>query len=71
MAHQIPSRIKIATIRLTADQHKLIDQRAKRCGVHMSVWMRSILLQAVSQNAATDERDRGFLRIREPNGAVI
>jgi hypothetical protein len=71
MAHPIQSKVKVATIRLTPDQHKAIDQRARRCGVHMSVWIRSILLQVVTQNAATDERGRGFLRIREPDGAVI
>jgi uncharacterized protein (DUF1778 family) len=66
MTHPIQPKTKVATIKLTPDQHKLIDQRAKRCGVRMSVWMRSILLQAASRNAS-----EGYLRIREPDGAVI
>lgn len=66
MAHNgVPPKSKVATIKLTPDQHKMIDQRAKRCGVRMSVWMRSILLQAASRQSA-----EGYLRIREPDGAT-
>lgn len=66
MAHNgVPSKSKVATIKLTPDQHKLIDMRAKRCGVRMSVWMRSILLQAASRQAS-----EGYLRIREPDGVT-
>ena len=66
MAHSVQPKTKVATLKLTPEQHKLIDQRAKRCGVRMSVWMRSILLQAASRNAS-----EGYLRIREPDGATI
>jgi hypothetical protein len=61
---QIKSRK--TTIKLTPDQHRMIDQRAKKCGVAISVWMRSILLQAASRNPS-----EGYLRIREPDGAIV
>ena len=71
MAHQgVPSKTKVATIKLTPDQHKLIDQRAKRCGVRMSVWMRSILLQAASAAPTRVGRGEATLHIREPDGAT-
>lgn len=63
--HGVPPKSKVASIKLTPDQHKLIDQRAKRCGVRMSVWMRSILLQAASRQSS-----EGYLRIREPDGVT-
>jgi len=64
MAHHL-SKTRVASFKLTPDQHKLIEQRAKRRGLRMSVWMRSILLQAASRNA-----DQGYLRIREPDGVT-
>jgi len=67
MAHPVQSKTKSTTIKLTPDQHKQIDQRAKRSGVRTSVWMRSILLQAMSKQP--DEEGR--LRIREPDGATV
>jgi hypothetical protein len=70
MAHQVQPRSAIVTIKLTPDQHKLIDQRAKRCGVRTSVWMRSILLQAASAAPARVGRGEGYLRIREPDGVT-
>ena len=65
MAHQVPSKTSVVTLKLTPEQHRLIDQRAKQCGVRMSVWMRSILLQAASRQAS-----EGYLRIREPDGVT-
>ena len=59
-------KTKNASFKLTPEQHKMIDQRAKQCGVRMSVWMRLILLQAASRQAS-----EGYLRIREPNGDTI
>jgi hypothetical protein len=59
----VESKTKMLTIKLTADQSRLIDQKAKRCGVKRSVWMRSILTQAASRTAM-----QGYLRIREPDG---
>lgn len=71
MAHNgIPSRSKIASFKLTPEQHRLIDQRARKCGVRMSVWMRSILLQAASAEPARVGRGGGYLHIREPDGAT-
>jgi hypothetical protein len=64
MAHVAP-KSKVVTLKLTPEHHKLIDQRARRCGVRMSQWMRSILLQA-----ATKQPDQGFWRIREPDGVT-
>jgi mobilization protein NikA len=66
MAHNVQSKTKVASLKLTPEQHKLIDQRARQCGVRMSVWMRSILLQA-----ARRQSHEGYLRIREPDGATI
>ena len=59
---------KAATIKLRPEQHRLIEQRAKRCGVRVGYWMRSILLQA-AQSAAKQPSD-GYLRIREPDGVT-
>lgn len=70
MAHPIQSKSAVVTIKLTPEQHKLIDLRAKRCGVRMSVWMRSVLLQAANATAERVGRGEGFVRIREPNGAT-
>jgi uncharacterized protein (DUF1778 family) len=61
----VPTKTKTTTIKLTPDQHRLIEQRAKRCGVRMTHWMRWILLQAASRSAS-----EGYLRIREPDGAT-
>lgn len=69
MAH-IPSKTKAATVKMTPEQYRLIEQRAKRRGVLPSVWMRSILLQAATSKVSNDERGRGFLHIREPDGAT-
>ena len=69
MAH-IASKTKVAVIRMTAEQLRLIDARAKRCGVRTSVWMRSILLQAANTEPARFGRGDGYLRIREPDGVT-
>ena len=66
MAHHAPMKMKMATFRVTAEQHRLIEQRAKKCGVPVGAWMRSILMQAARRNSS-----EGYLRIREPNGAEI
>jgi hypothetical protein len=67
----MPSRAviytEITTIKMTAEQRRLINQRAKQCGVRASVWMRSILMQAAQSAARSSE---GYLRIREPNGVT-
>jgi len=66
MAHNVRFKTKVASFKLTPEQYKLIDQRAERCGVTMSAWMRGILLQAVSRQPS-----EGYLRIREPDGSTI
>ena len=58
----------VATIKMSAEQMRLIKQRAKLCGVRESVWMRTILMQA-AQSAAKNPSD-GYLRIREPDGVT-
>jgi len=62
MAHSVQTKTMVASLKLTPDQHKMIDQRARKCGVRMSVWMRSVLLQAASKQVK-----EGYIRIREPN----
>jgi uncharacterized protein (DUF1778 family) len=59
---------EVATVKMTPEQRRLINQRAKHCGVRVSVWMRSVLMQA-AQSAARQTSD-GYLRIREPNGVT-
>jgi uncharacterized protein (DUF1778 family) len=59
---------EVATVKMTPEQRRLISQRAKHCGVRVSVWMRSVLMQA-AQSAARQTSD-GYLRIREPNGVT-
>lgn len=59
---------EVATIKMSAEQMRLINQRAKHCNVRVSVWMRSILMQA-AQSAAKNPSDR-YLRIREPDGVT-
>lgn len=61
-----PVKTKRGGLRLTPEQYRTIEQRAERCKVSMSVWMRSILLQAATRPASD-----GYLRIREPDGATI
>lgn len=66
----MPSRAiiftEVATVKMTPEQRRLISQRAKLCGVRVSVWMRSVLMQA-AQSAARQPSD-GYLRIKEPDG---
>lgn len=66
MAHAVQHKTKLASFKLTPEQYKMIDARAKACGVRTSVWMRFILLQAASRQAS-----EGYLRIREPNGDTV
>jgi hypothetical protein len=64
---RLPIKTKAAGLKLTPDQYKSIEQRAARCRVSMSLWMRSILLQA----AASHPSKGGYIRVREPDGATI
>lgn len=65
MASKIASKTKVATLRLTPDQYRSIESRAKKCGVRVSEWIRAIVMQA-----ATRKSDEGYLRIREPDGVI-
>ncbi len=67
MAHpkSVKSKTKMLTIKLTPDQVRLIDQKAEKCKVDRSKWMRSILTQAARSTAM-----QGYLRIREPDGVI-
>jgi hypothetical protein len=65
MASTLVPKSKVATIKFTPDQHKLIAQSARRCGVTATYWMRFILTQAASRQPY-----RGYLHIREPEGGI-
>jgi hypothetical protein len=58
-------KTKAAGFKITPEQYQMLEQRAEHCGVRLSAWMRSILLQAASQKPR-----KGYLRIREPDGAT-
>lgn len=61
----VPHKTKVTAIRFAPEQHRLLEQRAAHCGVRLNAWMRSILLQA-----ATQKPRKGYLHIREPDGAT-
>lgn len=61
----VPFKTKQTAIKFAPDQYRLLEQRAAHCGVRVSVWMRSILMQA-----ATQKPRKGYLHIREPDGAT-
>jgi hypothetical protein len=61
----VPVKTKTVGFKLTVDQHKELERRAAHSGVRLGTWMRSILLQAASQKPR-----KGYLRIREPDGAT-
>lgn len=63
---RVPLKTKRVALRLTPEQCRIIEQRAARCNVSASAWMRSILAQAASRPSKD-----GFLRIHEPDGATI
>lgn len=65
MAAHVEPKTKMLSVKFTPEQRRMIDQRARRCGVKTTVWMRSILLQAARTAAA-----QGYLRIREPDGVI-
>lgn len=64
MAH-VSIKTKVASIKFTPEQYGEIEKRAEGCGVRVSTWMRSILLQVANQKPR-----KGHLRIREPDGAT-
>lgn len=58
-------KTKSASFKISPEQYKMLEQRAAHCGVRVSVWIRWILLQA-----ATQKPRKGYLHIREPDGAT-
>ena len=65
MSHNVQPKTKVASFKLTPEQYRLLEQRAKQRGMRTGAWMRSILIQAASKSA-----HEGYLRIREPDGAT-
>ena len=61
----VAAKTKVATVKFTDDQYDTIAERAEKCGVRLSVWMREILLQA-----AVRPSNNGHMRIREPDGTL-
>jgi len=59
-------KTRIAAVRFTPEQYRLIERRAEKCGVPVGTWMRSILSHASTRQPDID----GYLRIREPDGAT-
>lgn len=59
-------KTKFIGVKLTPEQYRAIEQRAERCKVRMSTWIREVSLQAASRPAR-----EGFIRIKEPDGALI
>jgi hypothetical protein len=63
----VPAKSKKLSFKLTDEQCRMIEQRAERCKVSTSAWIRTILLQVATR--PTSSRP-GYLRIREPNGEL-
>jgi len=63
----VSAKTRRVIIKFTPEQHELIRARALSRGLKTTVWMRSILLQAAT-NQSSAEGGRGYVRIREPNG---
>ena len=66
----ISLKTRQTAIKFSPEQYRLLEQRAEQCGVRVSVWMRSILLQAATQKPRTQPPWKGYLHILEPDGAT-
>ena len=66
MASNLPHKDRVVNTKFTVEQVRLMDARAKRCGVSRSVWIRTILIQAATRQPA-----EGFVRIKEPDGSIL
>lgn len=64
MAHNGVTKKVSVTVKLTPQQYKRIDERSKKLGVRMAVWMRAIVCHAATREPDID----GYIRIREPDG---
>jgi len=62
------SKTKFVGLKFTPEQYRMIEQRAERCKVSTSAWMRTVLLQVANHPKPTPIDSR--IRIREPNGAL-
>lgn len=51
-------------LRLSPEQHKLIQQRAERCGMRVAPFIRHLVLQVAKKNGAP-----GIVNVKEPDGA--
>lgn len=60
-----PMKTTRVSLALQPEQLRLLEQRAERCKMSVSAWMREILTQAATRPAR-----EGYLRIHEPNGAL-
>jgi len=63
MAHGADEKTVVVTLRMSPKQLRLIQERAKKRGVKLRQWMRSILLQVAERQSS--ER---YVRIKEPDG---
>lgn len=62
---RLPAKTRMAGIKLTPEQHRVIEARAERAKMSVSAWMRSVSLQAASRPS-----NDGYIRIREPDGTM-
>jgi hypothetical protein len=67
MAHQnVKAKTKAVTVKMTSDQYRLVEQRARDCDLPLGVWIRQIITHAATREPDSD----GYLRIREPDGVT-
>lgn len=61
---------KQLSFKLNDEQCRLIEQRAARCKMSTSAWIRQIVVQVARTKISVDSRGRTYLRIVEPNGEL-
>lgn len=61
---KVAIKSKVVTLKLTPEQFRVLEQSAQRCGVRLGPWMRAVLVQVAEQKPK-----KGFIRIRELDGA--
>jgi len=62
---QLPAKKRLVATKFTPEQFRAITQSAEKCGVHLSVWMRSILMQCTRRPSR-----EGYIRVRLPDGGL-
>jgi len=65
-ANGIVAKTRVLCFKVTPEQYDLIVGRAEQRGVPISLWMRSILVQATKS-----PKNGRYIRIHEPDGATI